>query len=151
MTSIYAFVVQLEEHRTFNAGVASSNLVKRTNAIKIRSGINKIYCKERNLQMTIISEKTGKTYETVEDCLADEKKFDLAVEEKENKKKELANARKERAKEVEDAYNARLEADRLYREKLNKFIDDYGSFHMTINTEVEDPHSIFDFLDNFWF
>lgn len=101
--------------------------------------------------MTIISEKTGKTYETVEDCLADEKKFDLAVEEEENKKKKLTNARKERAKEVEDAYNARLEADRLYREKLNKFIDDYGSFHMTINTEVEDPYSIFDFLDNFWF
>ena len=101
--------------------------------------------------MTIISEKTGKTYETVEDCLADEKKFDLTVEEEENKKKELANARKERAKEVEDAYNARLEADRFYREKLNKFIDDYGSFHMTINTEVEDPYSIFDFLDNFWF
>ena len=101
--------------------------------------------------MTIISEKTGKTYETVEDCLADEKKFDLAVEEEEDKKKELANTRKERAKEVEDAYNARLEADKLYREKLNKFIDDYGSFHMTINTEVEDPYSIFDFLDNFWF
>lgn len=101
--------------------------------------------------MTIISEKTGKTYENVEDCLVDEKKFDLAVEEEENKKKELANTRKERAKEVEDAYNARLEADRLYREKLNKFIDDYSSFHMTINTEVEDPYSIFDFLDNFWF
>ena len=101
--------------------------------------------------MTIISEKTGKTYETVEDCLADEKKFDLAVEEKENKKKELANTRKERAKEVEDAYKARINADRLYREKLNKFIDDYGSFHMTINTEVEDPYSIFDFLDNFCF
>lgn len=101
--------------------------------------------------MTIISEKTGKTYETVDECLADEKKFDLAVEEKENKKKELANARKERAKEVEDAYNARLEADKFYREKLNKFIDDYGSFHMTINTEVENPYSIFDFLDNFWF
>ena len=101
--------------------------------------------------MTIISEKTGKTYETVDECLADEKKFDIAVEEEENKKKELANARKERAKEVEDAYNSRLEADRLYREKLNKFIDDYGSFHMTIKTEVEDPYSIFDFLDNFWF
>lgn len=101
--------------------------------------------------MTIISEKTGKTYESVEECLEDEKKFDREVEEAENKKKELANSRKERAKEVEDAYNARLEADKLYREKLNKFIDDYGSFHMTINTEVEDPYSIFDFLDNFWF
>ena len=101
--------------------------------------------------MTIISEKTGKTYESVEACLEDEKKFDREVEEAENKKKELTNTRKERAKEVEDAYNARLKADKLYREKLNKFIDDYGSFHMTINTEVEDPYSIFDFLDNFWF
>ena len=101
--------------------------------------------------MTIISEKTGKTYESVEACLEDEKKFDREVEEAENKKKELTNTRKERAKEVEDAYNARLEADKLYREKLNKFIDDYGSFHMTINTEVENPYSIFDFLDNFWF
>lgn len=101
--------------------------------------------------MTIISEKTGKTYESVEACLEDEKKFDREVEEAENKKKELANSRKERAKEVEDAYDARLEADKLYRERLNKFIDDYGSFHMTINTEVEDPYSIFDFLDNFWF
>ena len=101
--------------------------------------------------MTIISEKTGKTYESVEACLEDEKKFDREVEEAKNKKKALANTRKERAKEVEDAYNARLEADKLYREKLNKFIDDYGSFHMTINTEVEDPYSIFDFLDNFWF
>lgn len=101
--------------------------------------------------MTIISEKTGKTYESVEECLEDEKKFDREVEAAENKKKELANTRKERAKEVEDAYNARLEADKLYRDKLNKFIDDYGSFHMTINTEVEDPYSIFDFLDNFWF
>lgn len=101
--------------------------------------------------MTIISEKTGKTYESVEACLADEKKFDLALKEEEDKKKELSNKRKERAKEVEDAYNARLEADKVYREKLNKFIDDYGSFHMTINTEVENPYNIFDFLDNFWF
>ena len=37
------------------------------------------------------------------------------------------------------------------RFKANPNTKDYGSFHMTINTEVEDPHSIFDFLDNFWF
>ena len=30
--------------------------------------------------MTIISEKTGKTYESVEACLEDEKKFDREVE-----------------------------------------------------------------------
>lgn len=98
--------------------------------------------------MTIISEKTGKTYNTVEECLADEKKFDLAMEEKENRKKDLANRRKERAKEVENAYKARLEADKTYREKLNKFIDDYGSFHMTIDTELEDYSDVFNFLNN---
>ena len=70
---------------------------------------------------------------------------------KEAKKKELSDARKNRAKEVEDAYKARLEADKVYREKLNKFINDYGSFHMTFDTEVEDSFNLFDLLDSFWF
>ena len=101
--------------------------------------------------MKIFSEKTNKYYSTVDECVEAEKKYDEEVATKEAKKKELSDARKNRAKEVEDAYKARLEADKVYQEKLNKFIDDYGSFHMTINTEVEDPYSIFDFLDNFWF
>lgn len=101
--------------------------------------------------MTIISEKTGKHYKTPEECLADEKKFDDELAAKEAKKKELAEQRKIRAKEVEDAYKARIEADKNYREKLNKFIDDYGSFHMTFDTEVDDTFSFFDFLDNFCF
>ena len=101
--------------------------------------------------MIIISEKTGKEYETIDECLADEKKFDEKVALKEAKKQELANARKERAKEVEDAYKKRIEADKNYRSLLNKFIDDYGSFHMTFDTELEDTFSFFDFLDNFYF
>ena len=101
--------------------------------------------------MIIISEKTGKEYETIDECLADEKKFDEEVALKEAKKQELTNARKERAKEVEDAYKKRIEADKNYRSLLNKFIDDYGSFHMTFDTELEDTFSFFDFLDNFYF
>ena len=101
--------------------------------------------------MKIFSEKTNKYYETVDECLDEEKKYDEAIAKEEAKKKELADARKNRAKEVEDAYRARLEADKIYREKLNKFIDDYGSFHMTLNTEVDDSFSFLDFLDNFWF
>ena len=101
--------------------------------------------------MTILSEKTGKTYNTPEECLEDEKKFDDELAAKEAKKKELAEQRKVRAKEVEDAYKARIKADKNYREKLNKFIDDYGSFHMTFDTEVDDTFSFFDFLDNFCF
>lgn len=101
--------------------------------------------------MKIISEKTGKQYATPEECLEDEKKFDEELALEEAKKKELVNARKERAKEVEDAYKNRIEADKNYRKLLNKFIDDYGSFHMTFDTELEDTFSFFDFLDNFYF
>lgn len=101
--------------------------------------------------MKIISEKTGKTYKTVEECLSEEKKFDEAIQAEKVKKEKLAENRKSRAKEVEDAYKARLEADKLYREKLNDFVNDYGSFHMTIDNEVDSPFTILDFLDNFWF
>ena len=101
--------------------------------------------------MTIISEKTGKHYSTPEECLADEKRFDEELAAKEAKKKELSDARKVRAKEVEDAYKTRLEADKVYQEKLNKFIEDYGSFHMTFDTKLENPVSFFDFLDSLLF
>ena len=104
--------------------------------------------------MKIFSEKTNKYYATVDECLAEEKKHDEAIAKKEAEKKALADTRKARAKEVEDAYKVRLEADKAYREKLNKFINDYGSFHMTINTEVEDSDNPLSFLDNFfdyWF
>ena len=33
--------------------------------------------------------------------------------------------------EVEDAYHAAVEANKAYREVLDKFVKDYGSFHMT--------------------
>ncbi len=101
--------------------------------------------------MKIFSEKTNKYYTTVDECLEAEKKHDEAIAVKEAKKKELSETRKVRAKEVEDAYKARIEADKVYREKLNKFINDYGSFHMTFDTEVEDSFNLFDLLDSFWF
>lgn len=101
--------------------------------------------------MKIFSEKTNKYYNTVDECLEAEKVFDDAIAKEEEKKKKLSETRKVRAKEVEDAYKARLEADKVYREKLNKFINDYGSFHMTLDTEVEDSFNIFDLLDSFYF
>ena len=101
--------------------------------------------------MKVISEKTGKTYSTVEECVEDEKKFDEEIAAEVAKRENLSKERKNRAKEVEEAYKARIEADKIYREKLNKFVDDYGSFHMTIDTEVEDSFNLLDFLDNFWF
>lgn len=97
--------------------------------------------------MKYYSEKTKKTYDTEEECLAAEKELDKVLA----KKEELLAVRKERATEVEDAYKAVLEASKIYREKLNAFVKDYGSFHMTLRTGEGNPFDLFDrFFDRFW-
>lgn len=83
--------------------------------------------------MKYISEKTGKTYDTADECLKAEKAYDKAVAEEKARKEKLTSERKERALEVENAYKAVLEAQKLYHEKLDAFIKDYKSFHMTIH------------------
>lgn len=124
---------------------------------------SKYYVKGRNFTMKIMSEKTGKEYATVEECVAAEKAFDEAIAEKKAKeekalaevkakKEKLTAERKERAVEVENAYKAILEAQKVYREKLNAFVKDYGSFHMTVRTGENNPFDFFeDFWKNFWF
>lgn len=94
--------------------------------------------------MKILSEKTGKEYMTVEECLAAEKEFDKAVAEEKARKENLANERKERAKEVEDALQAVVDARKVYEEKLNAFVRDYGSFHATIRTGEDNPFNLFE-------
>ena len=113
--------------------------------------------------MKIYSEKTDKEYASVEDCLAAEKEYDEAMEakrvaeekalvERKAKNEKLTAKRKERAAEVENAYKAILEAQKVYREKLDAFVKDYGSFHMTVRTGENNPFDFFeDFWKNFWF
>ena len=74
--------------------------------------------------MKYVSEITGKTYNSEKQCLEAEKVF---VETEKEKKA----PRVKRAKEVEEAYQKAVEANKTYRDVLNKFINDYGSFHMT--------------------
>ncbi len=74
--------------------------------------------------MKYVSEITGKTYNSEKQCLEAEKVF---VETEKEKKA----TRVKRAKEVEEAYQKAVEANKTYRDVLNKFINDYGSFHMT--------------------
>lgn len=113
--------------------------------------------------MKIISEKTGKEYTTVEECVAAEEQYDKELAEKKAaeekalveakaKKEALVAARKERANEVEEAYKAILAAQKAYREKLDAFVKDYGSFHMTIKTGDGNPFDLFNsFFDRLWF
>jgi len=101
--------------------------------------------------MKIYSEKTNKEYKSVEECLAAEKAFDEKLALEKAKKEELATQRKARAAEVEEAYGAIIKAQKAYREKLNAFVKDYGSFHMTVKTGEGNPFNMFDWFKDFWF
>lgn len=112
--------------------------------------------------MKIISEKTGKEYASVVECVKAEKEYDEAIaakkaeEEKalaeaKAKKEALVANRKERATEVEEAYKAILKAQKVYKEKLDSFVKDYGSFHMTLHSGENNPFDLFDLFHNFWF
>ena len=92
--------------------------------------------------MKYYSETLNKVFENEKDCLNAEKEYKAKVEEEEKRKKELADSRKIRAKEVEDAYKAIIDAQKHYNELKNKFVEDFGSFHMTFST-TDDFHSLF--------
>ena len=92
--------------------------------------------------MKYYSETLNKVFENEKDCLNAEKEYEAKVEEEEKRKKELADSRKIRAKEVEDAYKAIIDAQKHYNELKNKFVEDFGSFHMTFST-TDDFHSLF--------
>lgn len=101
--------------------------------------------------MKYFSEKTGKKYDTEEACLAAEKDFEEAIVAEKERKEKLANERKERALKVEEKFKAVLDAQKAYREELNSFVRDYGSFHMTLRTGEGNPFDLFDrFFDRFW-
>ena len=94
--------------------------------------------------MKIFSEKTGKEYKTVDECVAAEKEFDVAVEKEKARKEELVKTRKNRAKEIETAYADIVTARKHYEELLDAFLRDYGSFHATIKTGEGNPFDLFE-------
>lgn len=86
--------------------------------------------------MKYYSDVTKKLYDDEKTALKAEEKFLANQRAEEAKKKELSETRAKRAKEIEDAYKAVLEANNKYIELKNKFIDDYGSFHMSFSTKT---------------
>ena len=91
--------------------------------------------KGRSFIMIIYSEKTKEKYTSIEECQKAEAEFDALTAKKEAEQKKLAEQRRERAREVEDAYKRAVEADKEFSRLRNKFIHDYGSFHMTYRSE----------------
>jgi SMC interacting uncharacterized protein involved in chromosome segregation len=104
--------------------------------------------------MKYFSEKTKKFYPSESECVAAEAEFDAKMAKIAEEKKKLAEARKERAKEVEDAYKemqvlikAAREGEKRFIELRNKFVKDYGSFHMTVSNPEAVPSVVNDLND----
>ena len=98
--------------------------------------------------MKFYSEKLNKLFDTQELCAQAEEEHDKAEAAKKAKEEELAATRKARANEVEEAYKASVEAQKHYQDLLNKFVKDYGSFHMTLRSGDFNPFDGFDHLFN---
>lgn len=114
------------------------------------------------------SEITGKVYESEQECLEAEKEHNELVL-KQNKEKEERKTSANEIKKVYEDYldlckkNAKSERE-LYNKYIdlrNKFIDKYGSYHLTV-TQKNDLKPTVDlgfneidklvnsFFDNFW-
>ena len=100
--------------------------------------------------MKYVSEITKKTYDTEKECLQAEKEFQEAKAKAEAEKERKSAERTKRAKEVEEAYKKAVDANKAYREVLNDFVKDYGSFHMTYNSTSNLIDDVFNSVFRFW-
>ena len=96
--------------------------------------------------MKYYSDKLNKLFDDAASCEKAEKEYADKLAAEKVKKEELTNARKARAKEVEEALEAVKMARARYNELLNAFCKDYGTFHFSWSSKDTFP-SIFDFLD----
>lgn len=97
--------------------------------------------------MKIISEKTGKSYSTVDECLAAEKDYEIELQKKVEAEKAKAETRAARAKEVTDALKTLTDARKAYQEKVAAFCKDFGSFHCTL-TSKDIPNTFSEVFEN---
>lgn len=93
--------------------------------------------------MIIRSEKTGKEYATVDECLAAEKKYDEAVSAQEKQKKLREEAKEAKRLEVKAAKDKYYAARQEYIDKLDEFNREYS------RREVIDDNELKNFLQYF--
>ena len=100
--------------------------------------------------MKYVSEITKKAYDSEKECLYAEQEFQKKQEQEKVAKEKKAAERADRAKEVEEAYKAAVEANKAYREKLDAFIKDYQTFHMTYSSTSDLINDVFDSVFKFF-
>ena len=97
--------------------------------------------------MKYYSETLKKIFDTEDELRQAEEKEANAIAEQ----KKLKEVRSARAQEVIDAYDEAAKAYKSAQDKLNKFIEDYGSFRYA-KTSTDKPLSMFDvFFSNPFF
>lgn len=99
--------------------------------------------------MKYYSEVLKRTFDTEKECIEEEKAYEEKAAAKKAEQQALTKARKERAKEVETAYQEVIAARKRYDELRNKFVKDYGSWHMTISSQ-DDFENFNDIFDSFF-
>ena len=95
--------------------------------------------------MKFYSEQLKKFFDSEKECVEAEEAHSKAIAEEEKRKAALVEERSNRAKEVEELYKAAVEAKQAYNDKLQEFLNDYGSFHATFRN-VDPFFSLFDWF-----
>lgn len=97
--------------------------------------------------MKFYSELTNKVYDTEKACMKAEQEYKQAQaakkraeEEKRLAEKKKQEERAEDAKHVEAARLAMVDAQKAYKEELEKFCSKYGSYHYTTTSFDNLPH-----------
>jgi hypothetical protein len=92
------------------------------------------------------SETLDKSFETEEECLQAEKENSekLALVKAEKEERKLA------AKEVEKAFEEANDAYKAAREKMNAFVERWGSYHLTLRDSNLPLPNFWDFFTDPW-
>jgi hypothetical protein len=112
-------------------------------------------------EVMVYSKLLKKPFDSIEELKEAEKKY----HEENDAKLKLVEEKKSRAKEIEDAYKHSMdvrkearqmikEADDKYYALRNKFVEDYGSYHLSYyNDNGKEFVSLSDMIDSFfkWF
>lgn len=98
--------------------------------------------------MLYYSEMTKKNYKTEDECRAAEADFLSAREKEKRAREEKAAARKEKAAQIEAARKEMVSAQNKYKELIEDFVKNYGSYHYSTQS-VKDVPTLFDLFNPF--
>lgn len=93
--------------------------------------------------MKFVSEYTGKSYNTAEECLAADAEYEKIIAEKKAAAKKVAEEKDARFAEVQAAYEEATEACRRFKKLKLACVKDYGKCEIRYSSE--------DIADPFWF